>query len=52
MLNFIPGKTYDLLFKNKRKVTAEYTTTINNKLRFVVCDSAVLLVCPWDLVSN
>lgn len=52
MTNFIPGKTYKLRFKNKREVIAEYTTTINEKLRFVICDSATLLVCPWDLIAD
>lgn len=51
MKTYIPGKTYNLKFKNGREVTAEYTTSFNEKLRFVICDSAVLLVCPWDLVE-
>lgn len=51
MKTYIPGNTYTLKFKNGREVTAEYTTTINEKLRFVICDSAVLFVCSWDLLN-
>lgn len=52
MIDFIPGRTYKLLFKNRREVIAEYTTMIDNKLRFVICDSATLLVCRWDLIID
>jgi hypothetical protein len=51
-MKFIPGNTYKLLFKNRREVIAEYTTIIGEKLRFVICDSATLLVCPWDLIFD
>lgn len=44
----IPGNTYRLYLKNGRSLVAEYSTIINDKYMFSVCDSATLFVCEWD----
>jgi hypothetical protein len=47
--NLIPGNTYRLYFKNGRSSVADFTMLLeDNRYRFVVCDSAILIAYDWD----
>lgn len=46
--NLIPGNTYRLYFANDRSLVAEFSTIMNDKYMFSICNSATLFVYEWD----